>query len=115
MRYSIVGQRIFLLFVLNCRQIVLPLQKETLKHHFVNMKKQFYKCVNKVCAVLLTLLGFTAPITLASCYGPAPDRRLSVEELTDSTDSVSEVVVDSLMLTEDLEAVEEVFAEEDEE
>ena len=105
----------FFLFILNCRQIVLPLQKETLKHHFVIMKKAFYKSVNKVCAVLLTLLGFTAPITLASCYGPAPDRRLSVEELTDSMDSVCEVVDDSLVLTEDLPAVEEVFAEEDEE
>ena len=65
--------------------------------------------------MLLTLLGFTAPITLASCYGPAPDRRLSVEELTDSMDSISEDLVDSLVLTEDLQAVEEVFAEEDEE
>lgn len=115
MRYSIVGQRIFLLFVLNCRQFVLPLQKETFKHHFVNMKKNFYKCVNKVCAVLLTVLGFTAPITLASCYGPAPDRRLSVEELTDSVDSISEVEDGSLVLTEGLQAVEEEVAEDEEE
>lgn len=79
------------------------------------MKKNFYKCVNKVCAVLLTVLGFTAPITLASCYGPAPDRRLSVEELTDSVDSISEVEDDSLVLTEDLQAVEEEVAEDDEE
>ena len=65
--------------------------------------------------MLLTVLGFTAPITLASCYGPAPDRRLSVEELTDSVDSISEVEDDSLVLTEDLQAVEEEVAEDDEE
>ncbi|MBO4430938.1 MAG: hypothetical protein J5790_06325 [Bacteroidaceae bacterium] len=79
------------------------------------MKKNFYKCVNKVCAVLLTVLGFTAPITLASCYGPAPDRRLSVEELTDSVDSISEVEDGSLVLTEGLQAVEEEVAEDEEE
>ncbi len=74
---------------------------------FVIMKKNFYKCVSKVCTVSLTLLGFTAPITLASCYGPMPDRHYSADELVDSIDSVSEDIVDSLALVpEDLQAVE---------
>ena len=51
MRYSIVGQRIFLLFVLNCRQFVLPLQKEMLKLQFreyeeelLQMREQGVRC-----------------------------------------------------------------------
>ena len=79
------------------------------------MKKNLYKCVSKVCAVLLTLLGFTAPITLASCYGPMPDRHYTAEELTDSIDSLSVSEDDSLSLTEDLQAVEVVDVEEGEE
>jgi hypothetical protein len=82
---------------------------------FANMKKNFYKCVSKVCAVLLTLLGFTAPITLASCYGPMPDRHYSAEELADSIDSLAVTEADSLAQTEDMQAVEEVGAEEGEE
>lgn len=78
------------------------------------MKKNLYKCVSKVCAVLLTLLGFTAPITLASCYGPMPDRHYSADELVDSIDSISEVNEDSLALVpEDLQAVEESDLKED--
>lgn len=79
------------------------------------MKKDFYKCVSKVCAVLLTLLGFTAPITLASCYGPMPDRHYSAEELADSIDSLAVTEADSLARTEDMQSVEEVGAEEGEE
>lgn len=79
------------------------------------MKKDFYKCVSKVCAVLLTLLGFTAPITLASCYGPMPDRHYSAEELADSIDSLAVTEADSLVRTEDMQAVKEVGAEEGEE
>jgi len=71
------------------------------------MKKAFYKCVGKVCAALLTLLGFTAPITLASCYGPAPDRHYTLEELTDSIDSLSVSEEDSLALTDELQADDE--------
>ena len=112
MRYSIVEQRIFLLFVLNCRQIVLPLQKETSNCSLENMKKNFYKCVSKVCAVLLTMLGFTAPITLASCYGPMPDRHYEAEELIDSIDSLGMSEVDSLALSEDVQAVVEEEGEE---
>ncbi len=82
---------------------------------FANMKKNFYKCVSKVCAVLLTLLGFTAPITLASCYGPMPERHYSAEELADSVDSLAVTEADTLALTEDMQAVEEVDAEEGEE
>ena len=52
------------------------------------MKNSIYKCVGKVCAVLLTLLGFTAPITLASCYGPMPEKYYTSGELTDSIDSL---------------------------
>ena len=109
MRYSIVERRIFLLFVLNCQQIVLPLHSNII---FANMKNKFYKGVSKVCAVLLTLLGFTAPITLASCYGPMPDRHYSAEELTDSLDSLVVNEEDSLVLTEDLQAVGEEEGEE---
>ena len=105
----------FFLFILNCRQIVLPLQKETSNYSLENMKKNFYKCVSKVCAVILTLLGFTAPITLASCYGPMPDRHYTAEELADSIDSLAVSEDDSLALTEDMQAVEEVGAEEGEE
>ncbi len=77
------------------------------------MKKNFYKCVSKACAVLLTLLGFTAPITLASCYGPMPDRHYTSEELADSIDSLSVSEEDSLALTEEeLQAVEESALEE---
>jgi hypothetical protein len=91
------------------------LQKQTLKHLFAIMKKNFYKCVSKVCAVILTLLGFTVPITLASCYGPMPDRHYTAEELADSIDSLAVSEDDSLALTEDMQAVEEVGAEEGEE
>ena len=112
MRYSIVERRIFLLFILNCRQIVLPLQKETSNYSLENMKKNFYKCVSKVCAVLLTMLGFTAPITLASCYGPMPDRHYEAEELIDSIDSLGMSEVDSLALSEDVQAVVEEEGEE---
>jgi len=76
------------------------------------MKKNFYKGVSKVCAVLLTLLGFTAPITLASCYGPMPDRHYTAEELADSLDSLVVNEEDSLVLTEDLHAVGEEEGEE---
>ncbi len=76
------------------------------------MKNKFYKGVSKVCAVLLTLLGFTAPITLASCYGPMPDRHYSAEELADSLDSLVVNEEDSLVLTEDLQAVGEEEGEE---
>ncbi|MBR6035373.1 MAG: hypothetical protein IKP41_00250 [Bacteroidaceae bacterium] len=71
------------------------------------MKKNIYKCVSKVCAVLLTLLGFTAPITLASCYGPMPERHYSAEELADSIDSLSVSEDDSLALTDELQAIDE--------
>ena len=62
------------------------------------MKNSIYKCVGKVCAVLLTLLGFTAPITLASCYGPMPDRYYTSGELTDSIDSLGVQDEDSVDL-----------------
>jgi hypothetical protein len=62
------------------------------------MKNSIYKCVGKVCAVLLTLLGFTAPITLASCYGPMPDRYYTSGELTDSIDSLGVQNEDSVDL-----------------
>lgn len=65
--------------------------------------------------MLLTLLGFTAPITLASCYGPMPDRHYSAEELADSIDSLAVTEADSLARTEDMQSVEEVGAEEGEE
>ncbi|MBP5376010.1 MAG: hypothetical protein J6Y38_06735 [Bacteroidaceae bacterium] len=78
------------------------------------MKKNFYKCMSKACAVLLTLLGFTAPITLASCYGPMPDRHYTSEELADSIDSLNVSEDDSLALTEDeLQAVEDSALEEE--
>ena len=97
------------------RFFVLPLQNKRSNIFFADMKKDFYKCVSKVCAVLLTLLGFTAPITLASCYGPMPDRHYSAEELADSIDSLAVTEADSLARTEDMQAVEEVGAEEGEE
>ena len=65
--------------------------------------------------MLLTLLGFTAPITLASCYGPMPDRHYSAEELADFVDSMAVTDADTLALTEDMQAVEKVDAEEAEE
>ena len=77
------------------------------------MKKNFGKCMGKVCATLLTLLGFTAPITLASCYGPMPDRHYTQEELVDSIDSLSVCEEDSLALSEEeLQDVEESALEE---
>lgn len=70
--------------------------------------------MSKACAVLLTLLGFTAPITLASCYGPMPDRHYTSEELADSIDSLNVSEDDSLALTEDeLQAVEDSALEEE--
>ena len=62
------------------------------------MKNSIYKCVGKVCAVLLTLLGFTAPITLASCYGPMPEKYYTSGELTDSIDSLGVQDEDSVDL-----------------
>ena len=62
------------------------------------MKNSIYKCVCKVCAVLLTLLGFTAPITLASCYGPMPEKYYTSGELTDSIDSLGVQDEDSVDL-----------------
>ncbi|MBQ3925350.1 MAG: hypothetical protein II706_00025 [Bacteroidaceae bacterium] len=62
------------------------------------MKNSIYKCVGKVCAVLLTLLGFTAPITLASCYGPMPEKYYTSGELTDSIDSLGVQNEDSVDL-----------------
>jgi len=52
---------------------------------------------------------------LASCYGPMPDRHYSAEELADSIDSLAVTEADSLARTEDMQAVEEVGAEEGEE
>lgn len=71
------------------------------------MKNAIYKCVSKVCAVSLTLLGFTAPITLASCYGPMPEKYNTYEELTDSIDSLEVMDEDSLALDEKLQATDE--------
>ena len=62
------------------------------------MKNSIYKCVGKVRAVLLTLLGFTAPITLASCYGPMPEKYYTSGELTDSIDSLGVQDEDSVDL-----------------
>ena len=62
------------------------------------MKNSIYKCVGRVCAVLLTLLGFTAPITLASCYGPMPEKYYTSGELTDSIDSLGVQDEDSVDL-----------------
>ena len=66
------------------------------------MKNAIYKCVSKVCAVSLTVLGFTAPITLASCYGPMPEKYNTYEELTDSIDSLGVNDEDSLVLDEEV-------------
>ena len=66
------------------------------------MKNAIYKCVSKVCAVLLTLLGFTAPITLASCYGPMPEMYYTSGELNDSIDSLKVMDEDSLALDEEV-------------
>ncbi|MBO4674140.1 MAG: hypothetical protein J5616_07310 [Bacteroidaceae bacterium] len=76
------------------------------------MKNAIYKCVSKVCAVSLTLLGFTAPITLASCYGPMPEKYNTYEELVDS-DSISVADEDSLALDEELQVTDEVELEDE--
>ena len=67
------------------------------------MKLAFYRCVTKVCGVLITLLGFTAPITLASCYGPMPDRYYAAEEVADSLSEDA----DSLQVSASDDAAEE--------
>ncbi|NLV53312.1 MAG: hypothetical protein GXY64_08630 [Bacteroidales bacterium] len=62
------------------------------------MKKVLYKSLNKMFGMLITLLGFSAPITLASCYGPMPEEYVTADELTDSVQANEK---DSLAVSSD--------------